>query len=110
MAKPARRVGNLPVEATSFIGRRRELAEVRKKLSAARVVSLVGPGGVGKTRLAIRAAVDLERGFRHGVWLVELADVRDPALVGDAVVAAVELRDQATAQPRTLLRSYLRDK
>ena len=56
MARPARRPGNLPAEATSFIGRRRELAEVRKKLAEARLVSLVGPGGVGKTRLAIRAA------------------------------------------------------
>ena len=54
MARPIRRPGNLPAEATSFIGRRRELAELRKKLTAARLVSLVGPGGVGKTRLAIR--------------------------------------------------------
>jgi hypothetical protein len=47
MAKPARRPGNLPAETTSFIGRRRKLAEVRKKLAATRLVSLVGPGGVG---------------------------------------------------------------
>src|SRR2546430_11207501 len=51
MARPTRRAGNLPAEATSFIGRRRELTEVRKKLTEARLVSLVGPGGVGKTRL-----------------------------------------------------------
>src|SRR6266508_3289444 len=81
MARPARRPGNLPAEATSFIGRRRELAEVKKKLPGARLVSLVGPGGVGKTRLAVRAATDLGRGFPAGAWLVELAEVRDPALV-----------------------------
>src|ERR1700730_18475749 len=98
MARPSRRPGNLPAEATSFIGRRRELAELRKKLSAARLVSLVGPGGVGKTRLAIRIATDLGRGFRDGAWMVELADLQDPALVGNAVFASVALRDQAAAE------------
>jgi ABC-type phosphate/phosphonate transport system ATPase subunit len=78
MARPSRRAGNLPAEATSFIGRRRELTEIRKKLTETRLVSLVGPGGVGKTRLAIRIATDLRRGFRGGGWLVELAEVLDP--------------------------------
>src|SRR5947208_3225871 len=110
MAKPARRVGNLPAEATSFIGRRRELADLRKKLASARVVSLVGPGGVGKTRLAIRAATNLSRGFRNGAWLVELAEVQDPALVGNAVMAALDLRDQAATEPLALLLAYVRDK
>src|SRR5713226_10412639 len=110
MAKPVRRQGNLPAEATSFIGRRRELAELRRKLGAARVVSLVGPGGVGKTRLALRAAADLARGFPGGAWLVELAEVRDPSLVGNAVMASLDLRDQAATEPRVLLSSYLADK
>jgi len=110
MARPARRPGNLPAEATSFIGRRREVAEVRKKLAAARLVSLVGPGGVGKTRLAIRAAADLRRGYRHGGWLVELAEIRDPALVSNTAMAALDLRDQAATEPLNLLLSYLQDK
>jgi predicted ATPase/DNA-binding NarL/FixJ family response regulator len=110
MARPTRRSGNLPAEATSFIGRRRELAEVRQKLGAARLVSLVGPGGVGKTRLAIRTAAELARGFRDGAWLVELADVRDPALVSNAALAALDLRDQAFTEPLVLLLSYLKDK
>ena len=105
MARPARRPGNLPAEATSFVGRRRELAEVRKKLAEARLVSLVGPGGVGKTRLAIRAAADLGRGFRDGAWLVELAEVAIPALVSNAVMAALDLRDQAATEPLALLLS-----
>jgi predicted ATPase/DNA-binding CsgD family transcriptional regulator len=109
MARPARRSGNLPAEAASFIGRRRELAEVRKKLTEARLVSLVGPGGVGKTRLAVRIATDLARGFRDGAWLVELAEVGDPALVGSAVMAALDLRDQAVPEPLTLLLAYARD-
>src|SRR5579859_1341761 len=110
MARPRRSVGNLPAEATSFIGRRRDLAEVRRKLTEARLVSLVGPGGVGKTLLAVRAATDLARGFPDGVWLVELADVREPALVDHAMLAALDLRDQAAAEPGALLLAYLRDK
>jgi predicted ATPase/DNA-binding CsgD family transcriptional regulator len=109
MARPIRRPGNLPAETTSFIGRDRELAEVRRKLTTARLVSLVGPGGVGKTRLALRSATDLRRGFVNGAWLVSLAEVRDPAMVGNAVLAALDLRDQA-AEPRALLLSFLRDK
>src|ERR1043166_9058456 len=63
MARPRHRLGNLRAETTSFVGRRRELAEIRKWLSTSRLISLVGPGGVGKTRLALRAAADLARGF-----------------------------------------------
>jgi predicted ATPase len=95
---------------SSFVGRRRELAEVRKKLAEARLVSLVGPDGVGKTRLAVRGAADLGRGFRGGSWLVELADVLDPALVSNTVMAALDLRDQAATEPLALLLSYLQDK
>jgi predicted ATPase/DNA-binding CsgD family transcriptional regulator len=108
--KPTSRPGNLPAEATSFVGRRQEQADVRKRLSVARLVSLVGPGGVGKTRLAVRVAHDLGRGFPAGVWLVELADLRDPVLVSTAVMAALDLHDQAAIEPAVLIRSYLRDK
>jgi predicted ATPase/DNA-binding CsgD family transcriptional regulator len=110
MAGRTRRIGNLPAEATSFIGRRRELAELRSRLAAGRLVSLVGPGGVGKSRLAVRAAANFGRGFKDGAWLVELAEVRDPALVSNAVMAALDLRDQAATEPMTLVLSYLRDK
>jgi predicted ATPase/DNA-binding CsgD family transcriptional regulator len=110
VAKPTQRSGNLPAEASSFVGRRYELAEARRKLTAARLVSMVGPGGVGKTRLAVRIAADVGRGFAGGAWLVELADVREPALVSNAVTAALDLRDQTATDPLALLRSYLRDK
>jgi MoxR-like ATPase len=63
--------GNLPAELTSFIGRRHQIQEVKSALTAARLVTLVGPGGVGKTRLALRTASDLRRGIPDGVWLVE---------------------------------------
>ena len=110
MARPSRRPGNLPAEATSFVGRRRELAELRKKLAAARLVSVVGPGGVGKSRLALRSATDLGRGFPGGAWLVELADVREPELVSNAVLAALDLRDQAATEPLPRVLTFLKDK
>ena len=110
MARPKHRLGNLPAEATSFIGRRRELAEIRKKLATARLVSLVGPGGVGKTRLALRIAADLGRGFADGAWLVELAEVRDGALVTNAVLASLDLRDQAAIKPLQILLSDLQNR
>src|ERR1700674_5304246 len=110
VARSKLRSGNLPLEATSFVGRRRELAEIKKKLTTARLVSLVGPGGVGKSRLAIRIGTDLGRGFAAGAWLVALADVRDSDLIANAAVAALDLRDQAAMQPLQILVSYLEDK
>ena len=110
MARPRRRSGNLPGEATSFVGRRRELAELRKKLTSARLISLVGPGGVGKTRLALRMGTDLGRGFADGAWLIELAEVRDEALVASAALTALDLRDQASTKPLEILITYLQDK
>src|SRR5256886_3962809 len=110
MARIRRPLGNLPAEITSFVGRGRELGELRKKLTAARLVSLVGPGGAGKSRLALRIAADLARGFADGAWLVELAEVRDGVLVANSVVAALDLRDQAGTQPAQTLASYLQEK
>ena len=100
----------MPAEVASFVGRRHEQAEARKKLAAARLLSLIGPGGVGKTRLALRLATSLGRGFPDGAWMVELAEVQDPALASNAVLSALGLRDQAATEPLALLRSYLRDK
>jgi predicted ATPase len=110
MARPASRRGNLQAETTSFIGRRRELADMRAKLAAARLVSVIGPGGVGKTRLAMRVAADLQRGFRDGCWLVELAEVLDQRLVSNAVMTALDLRDQAATDPAVLVLRHLRDR
>jgi len=110
MARAPHRPGNLPAEVTSFVGRRTELAEARKKLAGARLVTLVGPGGVGKTRLAIRIATDLGRAYGSGAWMAELAELQDSALVGNAVLAALGLRDQAATEPVALLLSYLADK
>ena len=105
---PARHgAGNLPAELTSFVGRRDELAEVRRLLAGSRLVTLTGVGGVGKTRLALRAAAGLRRAFRDGVWLVQLDQVRDEALVAQAVAGALGLQDQAGYSPAASLAEYL---
>jgi non-specific serine/threonine protein kinase len=86
-------VSKLPAEVTSFVGRRRELAEAKRLLSSSRLLTLVGPGGVGKTRLALHLADDIRRAFTDGVWLVELADLRSPALLPHSVAAVLGLQD-----------------
>jgi predicted ATPase/DNA-binding CsgD family transcriptional regulator len=83
----------LPAERSSFVGRRAELAQVRRLLSGSRVVTLLGPGGVGKTRLALRAAADLRRSFPDGVTMADLAPVSDPATVVAQVAGALDVRD-----------------
>src|SRR5437867_1833263 len=72
---------NLPIQLTSFIGRERELKEVKLLLQTTRLLTLTGVGGTGKTRLALQVAADVLDLFQHGVWLVELASVADPDLV-----------------------------
>jgi predicted ATPase len=110
MARPRHPAGNLPAEATTFVGRRRELGDVKQKVNSVRLVSLVGPGGVGKTRLAIRSGIDLARGFADGAWLVELGEIGDAALVTNAVLAALDLRDQPGTTPTEILVASLRER
>ncbi|MEV7096652.1 LuxR C-terminal-related transcriptional regulator [Amycolatopsis sp. NPDC051045] len=107
-ARSRRSAGNLPAELTSFVGRRNELAEAKRLLSAARLVTLTGAGGVGKTRLALRVAADVRRAFPDGVWLVELADLGDPHLVPNTVATAFGLR--GTSDQAAGLAEYLEDK
>ena len=87
---------NLPAELTSFVGRERELGEVRALLRDTRLLTLTGVGGAGKTRLALRAARDAVAGCRDGVWLVELAPLTDPALVETLLATALDVRQQAS--------------
>lgn len=87
-------LGNLPVELSSFVGRGRELSEVKRLLATAHVITLTGPGGIGKTRLALRAARGLRRHFPDGVWWVELAELEDPDLLADALARALQVHDR----------------
>ncbi len=101
------KVGNLPLDLTSFVGRRREVAETRRALGASRLVTLTGIGGVGKTRLALRVAADAQRSFADGVWLVEFGERRDPQLVAESVAAALGLREQSAVPTTRVLTDYL---
>ncbi|WP_413756343.1 ATP-binding protein [Streptomyces sp. MMBL 11-3] len=103
-----RRPGNLPLELDAFVGRSAELARLAEALDTARLVTVTGPGGVGKSRLAAHAAARLRP--RDGVWLVELAALRDPDLVGYAVVEALGLTDHTGRPPREILLEHLAER
>ncbi|MEU6252888.1 AAA family ATPase [Streptomyces sp. NPDC047043] len=100
--------GNLPLEPNSFVGRTAELAGLTRALDAARLVTVTGAGGVGKSRLAARAAARCAP--RDGVWRVELAPVRDPEFVDHALVAALGLTDHTTRLPRETLLAHLAER
>ncbi|WP_243711296.1 BTAD domain-containing putative transcriptional regulator [Actinomadura sp. KC216] len=102
--------GNVPAETTSFVGRERELAETRRLLGASRLVTLTGVGGVGKTRLALRAAGQVAPSFPDGVWLADLAALADAELVGRAVAEALGLRDQSVRSAVDAMVDHVRDR
>lgn len=99
----------LPAQLTEFVGREGELATIRQVLGSARLVTLLGPGGVGKTRLAIQSADKVRRAFADGVRWVELGALRDPALLAQTLVDALGIRDRS-ASPRHLLVDHLRSR
>ncbi len=86
---------NLPVQLTSFVGREREKAEVERLLSTTRLLTLTGPGGAGKTRLALQVAAEVLEEFGDGVWLVELASLSDPMLVPQTLASTLSVREQS---------------
>jgi predicted ATPase len=86
----------LPAQLTPFIGREREIAEVRRLLSETRLLTLTGPGGTGKTRLALRIAENVAGGFRDGVYFVGLAKITDPKLVAKSIADALDATENAS--------------
>jgi len=104
------RRSNLPSELTSFIGRRIELREVKSMLTSTRLLTLTGSGGAGKTRLALRAAAEMSRGFADGAWLALLAPVQDPMLVPQAVYGALGVQDLSAGLSLPSLAEYLAGK
>jgi non-specific serine/threonine protein kinase len=98
------------LELSSFVGREKELAEVKRLLEDNRLLTLTGSGGCGKTRLALAAASELVEGFEDGVWFVELASLADPSLVPQSVAYALGVREQPGRSPTEALSDYLRNR
>jgi predicted ATPase/class 3 adenylate cyclase len=101
---------NLPVPLTSFVGRDRELARIRDLLEGTRLLTLTGPGGCGKTRLAIEAAGGLLPSFSDGVFFVELAPITDPGLVPSTIAVALGVREEPARPIEESLENALRDR
>lgn len=106
------RPNNLPVQRTPLVGRLRELAEARALLldNETRLLTFLGPGGIGKTRLSLELAADASDAFDHGVFFVPLARVEDPSLVANAVARALVLRDAPGRELADTIGDYLRGK
>src|SRR5215218_3400962 len=103
---------NLPLQATPLIGRQREVEAVcaRLRSTETRLMTLVGPGGTGKTRVALQAAAELVEDFEDGVFFVPLAAITDPALVAPTIARVLGLSEGGAQPPEELLGGYLREK
>jgi predicted ATPase/class 3 adenylate cyclase len=101
---------NLPLQLTSFIGRGKEIPEIRALLNSARLVTLTGSGGTGKTRLSLEVGSELLMDFPNGVWLIELAPLVDPEQIVPALAQAFGLQEMPFAALESLVVDYLRDK
>src|SRR5262245_41274286 len=85
---------NLPLQLTSFIGREKEIAELKQLLGGIRLLTLTGAGGSGKTRLALEVVAELLSAYRDGIWLVELAPLENPGLVAQSVANVLGIKEQ----------------
>ncbi|HVK02642.1 MAG TPA: NB-ARC domain-containing protein, partial [Armatimonadaceae bacterium] len=104
---------NLPQQLTSFIGREAEITDVESQLSPTRrnrILTITGPGGCGKTRLALQVAANVLDGFPDGVWWVDLGRVTDPAFVPREVAIALGLREEPNIPLRETLANWLKDR
>jgi predicted ATPase/class 3 adenylate cyclase len=101
---------NLPAPLTSFVGRRQEVATVQALLGQARLVTLTGVGGTGKTRLAIRVAIEVLDGYPDGVWFVDLSPLVDPGLIASTAAGVLGLRESGVTSILEVLTDHLRDR
>ena len=101
---------NLPSQLTEFIGREKEIKDVQEQIKKTRLLTLVGPGGAGKTRLALEIAADLAENFKHGVFFVPLAPIHSSEFMVQAVAESIGLSLSTEEQPLVQLNNYLRNK
>ncbi len=104
------RPNNLPLAQTDFLGREREVAQALRLLRAERLATLTGPGGTGKTRLALQVAAEALDDFADGVFFVDLAPISDPALVAAVIAQTLGVREAPGQTQQDALRSYLTDR
>jgi predicted ATPase/class 3 adenylate cyclase len=101
---------NLPIQLTSFVGRHKEIGQIKKRLGQYRLVTLTGSGGVGKSRLSIQVASELLTNYPGGAWLVELAPITDPSLLTQTVCTALDVAPQGNTSALSVLTDYLQPK
>ncbi|MBV8688903.1 MAG: tetratricopeptide repeat protein, partial [Candidatus Eremiobacteraeota bacterium] len=110
LQSPESRPHNLPSQLTTFVGRERELRELDDALRATRLLTLTGPGGIGKTRLALEVGSHALDRFSNGVWFIDLSAIHEGARIPERIAAALSLQEQADRSHWDVALSYLRDK
>jgi len=103
-------LNNLPIQLTSFIGRSKEIGEVKQLISDGRLLTLTGPGGSGKTRLALQVAAEMIEHFQDGVFFVALAPITDPGLVASTIAQALSITETPRRSIAENLKDYLQNK
>jgi len=101
---------NLPLQVTSFIGRERELADIKRLLGDARLLTLLGMGGLGKTRLSLQVSADMLEKYPDGVWFVDLAPIKDPSLVPNVAAQVLGVREEPGKAITQTLCDHVKDR
>jgi predicted ATPase len=101
---------NLPEQLTSFVGREQDIVEITNLLGSARLVTLTGSGGTGKTRLSLQVAAEQVGNFQDGVWLIELASLQDPAYLISTIASTFSLREAQGSPLQDTVTDFLRTK
>jgi ATP/maltotriose-dependent transcriptional regulator MalT len=109
-SEESQQLANLPAQISSFVGRQKEIGEIKLLLDSARLVALTGAGGSGKTRLALQVAQEMVSSYADGVWLVELATLSNPELVPIEIANVLQVRAKENHKHVELLREFLKDR